>query len=81
MPLAPCASKEMLVDGVFKAFKNDEEFRLVMFALGPLYSESYDANKALEKNLETVFRARTHSMFLFIHLHVRDTSNLILCWK
>jgi len=53
----------MLVDGVFGAFENDEEFRLVMFALGPLYSESYDSNSALKRNLETVFRARTHSEF------------------
>jgi len=58
---APCASKEMLVAGVFGSFKNDEEFRLVMFALGPLYSESYNANSALAKTLETVYRAKTHS--------------------
>jgi proline iminopeptidase len=63
LSLAPCASREMLVDGVFGAFENDEEFRLVMFALGPLYSESYDPNSALKRNLETVFRARTHSEF------------------
>ncbi|PMD41926.1 alpha/beta-hydrolase [Hyaloscypha variabilis F] len=61
LSLAPCASREMLVDGVFGAFENDEEFRLVMFALGPLYSESYDSNSALKRNLETVFRARTHN--------------------
>jgi hypothetical protein len=55
LPLAPCASKKMLVDGVFGIFKNDEEFRLVMFVLGPLYSETYEPNSALAKNLETVF--------------------------
>lgn len=61
LPLAPCASKEMLVGGVFGDFKSDEEFRLVMFALGPLYSESYEPNAALKKCLETVYRSKTHS--------------------
>lgn len=58
---APLVSREMLVDGVFGSFKNDEEFRLVMFAMGPLYSEKYDANSALQRNLEIVFRAKVHS--------------------
>lgn len=35
------ASLEML-QKVFTTFDNDEEFRLVMFALSPLYSETYD---------------------------------------
>ncbi|KAH6672304.1 Alpha/Beta hydrolase protein [Halenospora varia] len=61
LPLAPCASKEMLVGGVFGDFKSDEEFRLVMFALGPLYSESYEPNAALKKCLETVYRSKTHN--------------------
>lgn len=51
----------MLVGGVFGSFKNDEEFRLVMFALGPLYSESYKPDAALQKCLETVYRSKTHS--------------------
>ncbi|KAF8862477.1 alpha/beta-hydrolase [Acephala macrosclerotiorum] len=61
LPLAPCASKEMLIDGVFGSFEGDEEFRLVMFALGPLYSESYEPNSALKKCLETVYRAKVHN--------------------
>ncbi|CZR65609.1 uncharacterized protein PAC_15509 [Phialocephala subalpina] len=61
LPLAPCASKEMLIDGVFGSFKSDEEFRLVMFAFGPLYSESYEPNSALKKCLETVYRAKVHN--------------------
>lgn len=59
---APLASKEMLVDGVFDKFECDEHFRLVMFALGPLYSEAtYDPNASLEGNLKTKFRAEVHS--------------------
>ncbi|CAG8950621.1 hypothetical protein HYFRA_00002830 [Hymenoscyphus fraxineus] len=61
LALAPCASREMLVDGVFGSFKNDEEFRLVMFALGPLYSESYKPDAALKKCLQTVYRSKTHN--------------------
>lgn len=51
----------MLVGGVFGSFKNDEEFRLVMFALGPLYSESYKPDAALQNCLATVYRSKTHS--------------------
>ncbi|RDW64245.1 hypothetical protein BP5796_10747 [Coleophoma crateriformis] len=59
---APLASKEMLVNGVFDKFQNDDEFRLVMFALGPLYAESaYNANAGLQKNLKTKFRAQVHN--------------------
>ncbi|KAI9739553.1 MAG: hypothetical protein M1834_006269 [Cirrosporium novae-zelandiae] len=61
LPRAPCASKDMLVDGVFGAFEDDCEFQLVMFALGPLYTESYDANASLKRNRETVFHAKTHN--------------------
>lgn len=69
LPKAPCASKEMLVEGVFGSFRTDEEFRLVMFALGPLYSESYEPNKALSKTLETVYRSKTHSRSRMIFHH------------
>ena len=59
---APLASKEMLVNGVFDKFDSDEHFRLVMFALGPLYSEAtYDPNASLAGNLKTKFRAEVHS--------------------
>ncbi|KAK8208538.1 prolyl aminopeptidase [Phyllosticta capitalensis] len=57
---APNASLTML-NKVFSAFEDDEEFRLIMFALGPLYVEQYDADAALRKNRSTVFRAETHN--------------------
>lgn len=59
---APGATLEMLVDGVFGAFKDDEEFRKVMLILAPLYTETYNHEIALIRNQETVFRAETHSM-------------------
>ncbi|KAH8596799.1 Alpha/Beta hydrolase protein [Bisporella sp. PMI_857] len=58
---APLVSPEMLVDGVFGAFKSDEEFRLVIFAMGPLYSETYDPYSALQRNLQIIFRAKVHN--------------------
>ncbi|TVY48773.1 Proline iminopeptidase [Lachnellula occidentalis] len=59
---APLSSKEMLVNGVFDKFESDEHFRLVMFALGPLYSEpTYDPNASLGGNLKTKFRAGVHN--------------------
>jgi len=51
----------MLTEGVFGAFKSDEEFRLVIFAMGPLYSEKYNAYAALQRNLEIKFSAKVHS--------------------
>ncbi|KAK8163901.1 prolyl aminopeptidase [Phyllosticta citrichinensis] len=57
---APNASLAML-EKVFSRFEDDEEFRLIMFALGPLYVEEYDADAALRKNRNTVFRAETHN--------------------
>ncbi|KAK7533543.1 prolyl aminopeptidase [Phyllosticta citricarpa] len=57
---APNASLGML-GKVFSKFEDDEEFRLIMFALGPLYVEEYDADAALRKNRNTVFRAETHN--------------------
>ena len=50
-----------MLNKVFSAFEDDEEFRLIMVALGPLYVEQYDADAALRKNRSTVFRAETHS--------------------
>jgi hypothetical protein len=47
---------------IFGAFVDDNEMRLVMFAVGPLYSEGvYDPNKGLEAARKTVYRAETHS--------------------
>lgn len=54
------ASVEML-QKVFTSFKSDEEFKLVMFALSPLYSESYNPDKALQSCLSTKYRAKTHN--------------------
>lgn len=50
-----------MVHKVFSAFEDDEEFRLIIFALNPLYVETYDANAGLKKIRDTVFRAETHS--------------------
>jgi proline iminopeptidase len=60
---APGATLEMLVDGVFGAFKDDDEFQQVMLTLAPLYTETYNHETALIKNKETVFRAHTHSTY------------------
>ncbi|KAJ7119441.1 prolyl aminopeptidase [Mycena epipterygia] len=57
---APNASIEM-VEKVFSAFDDDVEFRLIMFALGPLYVEKYDANAALTRTRGVVYRAETHN--------------------
>jgi hypothetical protein len=55
------ATKEMLLK-IFGAFENDKEMALIMFAVGPLYSDgSYDANKGLAGVMNTVYRARVHS--------------------
>lgn len=51
---APNASIEM-IQTVFSAFEDDDEFKLIMFALGPLYSESYNANNALKINRGAIF--------------------------
>lgn len=52
----------MLTEGVFGEFKSDDEFRLVMFAMGPLYSEAtYNPFAALQRNLQIKFRAKVHS--------------------
>ncbi|KAL1618235.1 hypothetical protein SLS56_010668 [Neofusicoccum ribis] len=57
---APSASIEML-HKVFSAFEDDEEFRLIIFAINPLYTESYNADGGLKKIRDTVFRAETHN--------------------
>ncbi|ORY29318.1 prolyl aminopeptidase [Naematelia encephala] len=58
---APMASTSMLAK-VFGAFKDDDEMRLVMFALGPLYAEStYDPDQGLESARKTIYRAESHN--------------------
>ncbi|KAH6894677.1 Alpha/Beta hydrolase protein, partial [Thelonectria olida] len=58
---APSFSKEMLVNKVFGSFTNDEEFRLVHFAMLPLYREVFDPNAALSTCLNTVYVAESHN--------------------
>lgn len=51
-----------MLDKVFGAFQDDTEMRLIMFAIGPLYSEgSYDGNRALEAACTTRYNAKAHS--------------------
>ncbi|KAJ4192431.1 hypothetical protein NW767_010657 [Fusarium falciforme] len=57
----PSFSKEMLRDKVFGAFQDDEEFRLVHFAMMPLYREDFDANAGLRACLDTVYVAESHN--------------------
>ncbi|CAM9010286.1 unnamed protein product [Wickerhamomyces anomalus] len=57
---APNVSVEMLRK-VFSSFDSDEEFRLTIFAMLPLYSETYDANQGLKSALKTKYRAQSHN--------------------
>lgn len=58
--LASNASMQML-EKVFSSFESDQEMRLVMFALAPLYSESYDADKGLVSVLNTKYYSKSHN--------------------
>ncbi|ORY58470.1 Alpha/Beta hydrolase protein [Pseudomassariella vexata] len=58
---APSFSVEMLKNKVFGRFESDLEFRLVHLAMSPLYSENFDANKALEACLGNVYNAEAHN--------------------
>ncbi|KAF4951019.1 hypothetical protein FSARC_13021, partial [Fusarium sarcochroum] len=57
----PSFSKEMLRDKVFGAYDDDEDFRLVHFAMMPLYREDYDANAGLRSCRDTVYVAESHN--------------------
>ncbi|WWC64380.1 uncharacterized protein I303_106990 [Kwoniella dejecticola CBS 10117] len=58
---APLASINMLKK-VFGSFTDDDEMRLVMFAIGPLYSEAhYDADKGLEASRSRRLSAKVHN--------------------
>ncbi|RKK12441.1 hypothetical protein BFJ66_g9882 [Fusarium oxysporum f. sp. cepae] len=57
----PSFSKDMLRDKVFGAYDDDEDFRLVHFAMMPLYREDYDANAGLRSCRDTVYVAESHS--------------------
>lgn len=58
---APSFSVDMLKNKVFGAFEDDLEFRLVYFAMMPLYREDFDPAAALKSCLQTVFVAESHS--------------------
>ncbi|KAJ5893854.1 Alpha/beta hydrolase fold-1 [Penicillium taxi] len=58
---APNFSVKFLRDGIFGKFDSDLEFRLVMYAAAPLYSESFDPEAALKANINTVFYAKSHN--------------------
>ncbi|KAJ4278979.1 hypothetical protein NW764_006336 [Fusarium oxysporum] len=57
----PSFSKDMLRDKVFGAYDDDEDFRLVHFAMMPLYREDYDANAGLRSCRDTVYVAESHN--------------------
>lgn len=58
---APGLSVNMLREKIFGRFDSDLEFQLIMYAAAPLYSEIFDADAALKRNLETEFFAKSHS--------------------
>lgn len=58
---APNFAISFLREKVFGRFESDLEFRLVMYAAAPLYSERFDAEAALKSNMGTVFYAKSHS--------------------
>lgn len=51
----------MLRNKVFGAYESDLEFQLVHFASMPLYTEAFDADKALKSCLNNVYVAESHS--------------------
>ncbi|OCF74158.1 hypothetical protein I204_04528 [Kwoniella mangroviensis CBS 8886] len=58
---APLASLNFLKK-VFSSFVDDDEMRLVMFAIGPLYSEAeYDADIGLERARSMRLSAKVHN--------------------
>ncbi|KAJ5362362.1 Alpha/beta hydrolase fold-1 [Penicillium brevicompactum] len=58
---APGLSINFLKDKIFGHFESDIEFRLVMYAAAPLYSERFDPDQGLKHNLDTVFYAKSHN--------------------
>ncbi|KAH8929835.1 alpha/beta-hydrolase [Atractiella rhizophila] len=56
----PSASPGML-DKIFSSVDNDMEFRLIVFALAPLYVETYDADAGLKSHVEGIYRAKVHN--------------------
>ncbi len=62
---APSLSVNQLKNKIFGSFDSDAEFQLVMHAAAPLYSETFDADSALAKTLQTVYFAESHSKLEF----------------
>ncbi|CAI7630356.1 unnamed protein product [Penicillium glandicola] len=58
---APGLSITFLKDKIFGRFESDLEFRLVMYAAAPLYSENFDPELGLKQNIDTVFYAKSHN--------------------
>ena len=61
---APMATPEMLHKVFTPTMESDEEFRLIMFALSPMYAEDpgeIDYNALLMRRSRTVFRAKVHN--------------------
>ncbi|WVQ73622.1 hypothetical protein IAR50_003202 [Cryptococcus sp. DSM 104548] len=58
---APMASENYLKK-IFGTITDDNEFRIIMFAIGPLYLDGeYDADKALESARTTIYNAQSHN--------------------
>ncbi|CAG8286806.1 unnamed protein product [Penicillium salamii] len=84
---APGLSIKFLKDKIFGRFESDLEFRLIMYAAAPLYSEHFDAEVALKHNIDTAFYAKSHNdlyaepekFFDYRHqLHLITAKTLIL---
>lgn len=58
-------ASEGMLRKVFGSFIDDDEFRLVMFAIWPLYSEEeHDRDKTLEAIRSIRFNAESHSTWI-----------------
>lgn len=73
--MAPNFSVEMLKNKVFGAFESDLEFRLVHFAMMPLYSEKFDANAGLSSCLDNVYNSEAHSMVNLVLIFKKRKKN------
>ncbi|KAI3393174.1 hypothetical protein diail_4662 [Diaporthe ilicicola] len=57
----PSFSADMLKNKVFGAYESDLEFRLIHFAMMPLYSEAFDPDAGLKSALNGVYVAESHN--------------------
>ncbi|KAF3398842.1 Proline iminopeptidase [Talaromyces pinophilus] len=58
---APNFSAQMLRNKVFGAYEDDDEFKLIYFAMMPLYTETYNPDAALRACRGMVFVAESHN--------------------